>query len=114
MPYTKAGKNKMLDALAPDKVSLHSAEPSEAGSNELVGGEYARQTIEWNAAAEGTKDDKTNGAVFKVPAASTVEWVGFWKEGTFVAWAKVTKEVFGGAGEYVLTDADINLAFIKE
>jgi len=51
MPYTDAGKNTMLDALAPDKVSLHTAEPNAEGSNEVAGGEYERKSIEWNAAS---------------------------------------------------------------
>lgn len=125
MPYTVHAKNAMLDALARgvapkaiDRVSLHSAEPNAEGSNEISGGEYARQVIEWNAASEGSIDDKTNGAVFKVPAGKTVRWVGFWSDASgtpkFEAFAAVTEETFNAAGTYTLTDADLNLAFTKE
>lgn len=121
MPYTVHAKNAMLDALARgvqpkpiDRVSLHDAEPSAEGSNEISGGEYARQAIEWNAAAGGAIDDKTNGAVFKVPAGKTVKFVGFWSDASgtpkFEAFDAVTEEVFGGAGTYTLTDADLDLA----
>lgn len=120
MPYTEHAKNAMLDALARgvqpkaiDRLSLHSAEPSSAGSNELTGGEYARQAIEWNTAASGAIDDKTNGAVFKVPGGKTVKFVGYWSDaaGTpkFEAFDEVTEEVFGGDGTYTVTDADLDL-----
>lgn len=110
MPYTDAGKNTMLDALAPDKVSLHTAEPDSEGSNEVAGGEYERKTIEWNAAAAGAKDDKSNGIVFKIPASTTIKYAGYWKAGVFVAFGAVTNESFTGAGTYTLTDADLDLA----
>ena len=121
MPYTEHGKNAMLDALARgvqpkaiDRVSLHSAEPSAEGSNEISGGTYARQKIEWNAAASGAIDDKTNGAVFAVPAGKTVKFVGYWSDaaGTpkFEAFNEVTNETFTGEGTYTLTDADLDLA----
>ena len=120
MPYTEHCKNDMLAAktagTAPkaiDRVSLHTAEPSESGSNEVAGGEYARQKIEWNSPSAGSVDDKTNGAVFKVPAKTTVKFVGFWSDASgtpkFEAWKEVTEEAFNGAGEYTLTDADLDL-----
>ena len=120
MPYTEHAKNAMLAALvagtapkAIDRVSLHTAEPNESGSNEVAGGEYARQKIEWNAASAGTVDDKTNGAAFKVPAGTTVKFVGFWSDASgtpkFEAWKEVTNETFTGAGTYTLEDADLDL-----
>lgn len=114
MPYTPAGKNLMLDALAPDHVSIHTAEPDNTGSSEVAGGEYARQAIAWNAASAGSKDDSTNGAQFKVPAGTHVKFVGFWKEGVFVGSAPCTEEVFAAAGTYTLTDVKLNLGFTKE
>lgn len=120
MPYTEHGKNAMLTAITTgsaikviDRVSLHTAEPSESGSNEVAGGEYARQKIEWNAPTGGSVDDKTNGAVFKVPAKTTVKFIGFWSDagGTpkFEAFEKVTEETFNAAGTYTLEDADLDL-----
>ena len=120
MPYTVHGRNAMLDALckgeapkAIDRVSLHDAEPNAEGSNEIEGGEYARQAIAFNAAAEGSSDDSTNGAEFKVPEGATVKFVGFWSdaEGTpkFEGFDEVTEESFGGAGTYTLTDADLSI-----
>lgn len=85
MPYSNAGKNLMLDALAPSHMSLHSAYPGDTGANELAGGSYARQANTWNAAASGSKDN-SNTPSFNVPAASTVAFIGFWSAltvGTF-------------------------------
>src|SRR5690349_8133235 len=108
MPYTEHAKNAMLTAItagtapkAIDRVSLHTAEPNESGSNEITGGEYARQKIEWNAPSGSSVDDKTNGAVFKIPKETTVKFVGFWSDaaGTpkFEGWKDVTEEKFNGA-----------------
>jgi hypothetical protein len=52
--FSNAGKDLMLAALpAAPKVSLHSADPGDAGANELTtaGGIYARQTGALAAAA---------------------------------------------------------------
>jgi hypothetical protein len=81
---------------------------------ELSGGApaYARKSIAYNAAALGTMDDSTNGAVFDVGAGATVDYVGFWSAssgGTLYAIDKVTAETFGGQGTYTLTDADLDL-----
>jgi hypothetical protein len=115
MPYSTAGKNAMLDALAAlaVKASLHSGDPGADGlANEITGGSpaYARKTIAWNAAATGNIN--LNGtAVFDIPPAATVSWVGFWNSaGTaFYGSANVTDEVFAAQGTYTLTDADLDL-----
>jgi hypothetical protein len=109
MPYTVAGKNLMLDALEPDHVSLHTAEPNASGSNEVTGGEYARQAIDWNDAKDGAKDDKSNGIPVPVPGETTVKFLGYWKEGAFVAFDPVDNETFNKAGTYTVTDADLDL-----
>jgi hypothetical protein len=94
------------------KVSLHTADPGENGSNEVTGGSpaYARQSITWNAAANGSIDD-SNAPVFDVPAGTTVSYVGFWNSaGTaFYGYADVTNEVFAAQGTYTLTDVELDL-----
>lgn len=108
MPYTTKGKNRMLDALAPDKISLHTAEPNAEGSNEISGGEYARQTPEWNGASGGAKDDKKELS-FQIPGGKAVKFAGYWKEGELVAFDEVPEETFTNAGTYTLTDNDLDL-----
>lgn len=80
---------------------------------EISGGSpaYARKSITWNAAAEGSVDD-SNVPVFDVPAAAVVDYVGFFSAvtaGTLCAIDPVIPETFGAQGTYTLTDADLDL-----
>jgi hypothetical protein len=115
MPLVNNAKHAMLDHLATLAVwaSLHSADPSTTGANELSGGSpaYARKAITWNAAAAGALDNNAN-PVFDVPAGVTVAWAGLWSAssaGTFYGSADVTDEAFAAQGTYTLTDFDITL-----
>lgn len=81
---------------------------------ELSGGSpaYARKAIAFNAAAGGSIDDSTNGAIIDVPAGATVDWIGLWSAvtaGTLHAIDDVTPESFAGQGTYTVTDADLDL-----
>lgn len=81
---------------------------------EVTGGSpaYARKAIAYNAAADGTMDDSTNGAVFDVPAAAVVDYVGYFSAvtaGTLLGIDKVTQETFAAQGTYTLTDSDLDL-----
>lgn len=121
MPYSTAGKNLMLNALKGTNpttpithVSLHTANPGDSGASEVSGGSpaYARVAIAFNAASAGSMDDSTNGAVFNVPAGTTVTHVGFWSastSGTWLAYDDVTSETFAAQGTYTITDADLDL-----
>jgi hypothetical protein len=114
MPYSILGKNAMLNALGALAVfaSLHTADPGENGANEVTGGSpaYARKAITWGSAGSGSMDMNAT-AVFDIPAATTVSYVGFWNSaGTvFYGSANVTDEVFAAQGTYTLTDADLDL-----
>lgn len=115
MPYSVVGKNAMLNALAAlaTRASLHSGDPGTNGTaNELAGGTpaYARKAVTWVAADAGNIN--LNGtAVFDVPPAGVVLYVGLWNTaGTaFYGATLVTQETFGAQGIYTLTDADLNL-----
>lgn len=81
---------------------------------ELSGGSpaYARQAIAFAAPAEGILDDSTNGAIFDVPASSTVNQAGFFSagtSGTCLATKQLTTESFTGQGTYTLTDCKLDL-----
>src|SRR5262245_60178781 len=82
---------------------------------EISGGSpaYARKAIAFNAAADGSMDDSTNGAVFDVAAATTVNAIGYHSastSGTLLCLDDdVSAETFGSQGTYTLTDADIDL-----
>jgi hypothetical protein len=80
---------------------------------EISGGSpaYARQSIAFADPVEGLMDDSTNGADFDVPAC-TVNYVGFYNastSGTLLAIDKLTEEVFAAQGNYLLTDAKLDL-----
>jgi hypothetical protein len=71
--------------------SLHTGHPGETGSNEVVGGSYARQAISWNAAAGGAM---TNSAAldFAGMPAVTVTHFGIWDAdpgGNFLWWGQL-------------------------
>lgn len=111
MPYTTAGKNAMLDALGVTHVSAHDGAPGDSGANEISGGSYARQSITFASASSGAIDS-SNTPVIPIPAGATVDQLGFWDSlsgGNCLATADVTNEVFGSAGNYTVTDADLDL-----
>lgn len=88
MPLHDNAKNAMLDELdtIATHASLHTAW-SATGANEVTGGSpaYARQTIAFDAAANGTMTI-TGTEVFDVPGSTTVQFVGLWSaltSGTF-------------------------------
>lgn len=110
MPFNETAKNLMLDALLITQVSLHTADPGAAGTNnEVTGGApaYARQNIT-HSAATGSNRDSSNQPAFDVPA-TTVAYVGYWATATFMGSDQVTSEVFAGQGVYNLTDSDLTL-----
>jgi hypothetical protein len=81
---------------------------------EISGGSpaYARKAIAFGAAALALIDDSTNGAVFDVPAAAQVDYVGMHTastSGTLMFCGPVTQEVFGAQGTYTLSDAKLDL-----
>lgn len=115
--YDTTAKNVMLDALATvcTRLALHTGDPGGANSatNEVTGGSpaYARKAIAWNAASGGAIDDSTNGAVFDIPAGTTVAWISGWNTAGTTRYFKkaVTNETFAGQGTYTVTDADLDL-----
>lgn len=116
MAIVAAGKDLMLDALAGRAVyvSLHSADPSTRGANELSGGSpaYARQAITWGSASSGTLTS-SDRPEFDVPASTSVVYVGLWSaetDGTFYGTGLASaREDFGGQGTYTLDSATVRL-----
>lgn len=111
-----AAKAIMLNALGAQATyaSLHTADPGTTGTNEVTGGTYARQPIDWNdaAATPGDLDNNTN-PTFQVPGGTTVTHFALWSAvtaGTYLgSGALSASETFGGPGQYTLTDADVTL-----
>lgn len=90
--------------------SLHSADPSTTGANEISGGTYARKTPTYGAAS-GSVADVSASLVFDVPAGKTVSHYGLWAGATFIGGAALSaSETYGGNGTYTLTSAAIDLS----
>jgi len=113
MALNNTAKNFMLDALraAMPYASLHSADPSTTGANELTGGTYARKAVTWAAAATGATSASTT-PVFDVPTGATVAYAGFWSAvtgGTFYGFGTLASVAFASAGTYTLTTATVSV-----
>ena len=103
MGLTVAELNAMLDARTYDAMSLHTADPSTTGANEVAGGSYARATgLTFGAASSGRRTCSTQPTL-NIPAGTTVAFVGLWGGGAFVGSYNVTDEVFVSAGTYTIT-----------
>lgn len=87
MAFTTATRDEFLndlDTLA-THASLHTADPSTTGANEVAGGSYARVAITWAAASGGSKA-LTAAVTLQVPAGTTITHFGLWSAlsaGTF-------------------------------
>lgn len=122
MPIMDAMKNRMLDIMDNDTpnatpriqyMSLHSADPSTTGTNEVTGGSYARQTVSFAAASGGSITTSGPVSFTGLAGGTTVAWVGFWSAvtgGTFLASADIpTDDTFGVSGTYTVSSVTISL-----
>ena len=85
--------------------SLHTADPSTNGANEVTGGTYSRESIAWGSPSNGTSTN-SSAIVFDVPAATTITHVGYWSAvsgGTFYgSRALDTQQTYATAGTYTI------------
>lgn len=115
---TTNGKNEMLDTIRASitHVSLHTADPGDAGSNEVTGGTpaYARKTIS-DAAASGGVVTFSALPTFDVPAGITVTHLGFWTAltGGTIKWSEPLKNSGGtDTPQTFTTQGTLNLATV--
>jgi hypothetical protein len=110
MGFTNTELDASLDALASRWVyaSIHTANPSTTGANEVTGGSpaYARQLVDWDPAT-GQILAMDAPLEFNMPAGSTAAYVGIWSAvtaGTFRGSDQLSSsESFTGQGTYELT-----------
>ena len=120
-------ENKVLDYVLRDQadwapaavyLSLHTADPTDAGTGaEVSGGSYARQAITFNAAhaTAGTIDNSSVEEFTNMPAC-TVTHIGVWdaaSSGNLLFFGAVTASKAVGAGDTISLSAgslDITLA----
>jgi len=76
--FTTAARGSMLDSLSPAFSALFTGFPGQAFTNEVAGGSpaYARKAITFGAASAGVRTS-SGPVVFDVPAATTINWIGF-------------------------------------
>ena len=107
-----AGKNLMLDGLAGGVtfVSLHTADPSTNGANEVTGGTYTRESVGWASAASGSVSSNVQ-IVFDVPGSTTITHLGYWSAstaGTFYGSRQLdTQQTYATAGTYTIASGNI-------
>lgn len=94
------------------QMSLHTANPGGSGTSEVSGGGYARQTVNFNAAASGVAALPSTVS-FSGPAAQAITHVGFWTTagGTWLGSVVPTGDLaFNAAGALDVTAATITAA----
>jgi hypothetical protein len=108
-----AGENLMLAGFTASAlyVSLHTADPSTNGANEVTGGSYTRESAAWGSPSNGAV---TNGSsiVFDVPGSTTITHIGYWSastSGTFYgSRALDTSQTFATAGTYTISGGNLS------
>ena len=88
-------------------VSLHTADPSTTGANEVTGGTYARVAVTWNAASGGSVTNAT-ALSLNLPASTTAAYFGVWSalsSGTYYIGGALTPSVTTGGSAGVVTIA---------
>ncbi len=86
MTISNYAENKLIDTIfnsvafsvvGDPYVSLHTADPGEAGASEVVGGSYAREQAPFDAAAAGATSNSGNIDFISMPAV-TITHIGIW------------------------------------
>ena len=107
MAFTSTALNAAVSgiATAATYISLHTADPSTSGANEVTGGTYSREQTTWGAASNGSRVGSQ--VTFDVPAGTTVTHWGIWSAatgGTFHYGGTLdASETFGSAGTLLHT-----------
>lgn len=112
MPFTNEGKALMLEALRTGiaEISLHTADPSTTGANEVTGGSpaYARAAVtavDFAAVSAGAFTLAADIS-FSGPASGACTHVGIWDGANFLGGAAITgDQAFNAEGAYVLQAA---------
>lgn len=103
-----AGKNALLDGFAgaAGYASLHTADPSTGGTDEVSGGAYTREAVTWASAGSASVTTSAD-VVFDVPGSTTITHLGYWSasaSGTFYgSRALDTSQTYSTAGTYTVS-----------
>jgi len=112
MPLTVTQRNAILDAIfrgtaptvyASKFVSLHTANPTDAGTSEATDGSYARQAATFDTAATGHTQN-TGAVTFAGMPAGTFSHFGIWSAvsgGVLLGYAALTASKTPSAGDSI-------------
>ena len=91
--------------------SLHTADPGTSGTAEVSGGSYARKSISWATATNGSAVSDTD-IVFDVPSSTTITHLGYWSastSGTFYGFRALdTSQTFSTNGNYTINSGNLS------
>lgn len=97
--------NQALSTTGWGYVSLHTADPSTTGANEVTGGTYARVAVTWNSPSSGSVTN--SGALsINLPASTTAAYFGVWSastSGTYYIGGALSPSVTTGGSAGVVT-----------
>lgn len=108
-----AGKNLMLTGFTSSAtyVSLHTADPSTNGANEVTGGSYSRESAAWGSPSNGAVSNGSS-IVFDVPGSTTITHLGYWSastSGTFYgSRALDANQTYATAGTYTISAGNLS------
>lgn len=101
MAVSTTAKNMMIDALLQGSqiyISLHTADPVTAGSNEVSGGSYSRAAASFPAASNGQSSNSASVVWTDLPP-TTITHCGWWRGSTFLFGAPLTQARTLSAGD---------------
>jgi hypothetical protein len=112
MPFTDATKNYMLDTLDTNKFTHFACFTDDLATTEVAGGSYARIAVSFDAASSGAMNCTSAPFSVEIPVSTTVKAVGLFDglTGGTLGWRlDVTDAVFTAAGQYTVSDLDLDL-----
>ena len=112
MALTVTARNEALDAIDLELISLHSGDPTEAGTaNEITGGGYSRQSATFATASGGSRA-LSNSPEFDVAEGTTVShYVIRAANGDPKDFGALSaSETFGNAGKYTVNAGTVTIS----
>lgn len=105
--FSDDAKNQMLDALSPDEIQLHSGDPGESGTDNVVG---SPDSATFDPADGGRRDLSAPVEFSGLPPSTSVSWVSVWGGSTFLAKAEIqgTATTTGG-GTFTIRELTLRL-----
>jgi len=106
--FSTAAKNSMLDALAPDKIQLHTGDPGSAGTANAISD--SDEVASWDAAAAGERALAAAVEYTTLDPSQAVSWVSVWDDTVFLGKGELTGDSAANAeGEYTVNTCTLKI-----